>query len=368
MTRIDKLSPIIQLLAVLSLCFTLSVASQAQTPSNGKIKVGVIVSLSGEYAFIGTLIRAGIDQLFTERTSPSNIEFIYEDFGDVDKAKAVTAFKKLVSRDNVQLVVTQSSSEVLALAPIARQAKVPLVVIWDDNEEMKPYRDITFGFGYRTELVADKLIKHANSIGVRDVAFISFNDVWSELFTRQLAKRAKEFGMNIVNDEAVSVEAVDLKAIALKVRKSEAVFLPIFGPPLYSMLRSLHTINYQGKVYVGDGLLEGDAGSLRTIIEGIYFTQVYVDDNAFVERINKNLGTKYTALNAGFAALGYDIAKMLASLEQTHTITTREGMLHALNSYEGSGLTGNVNFKSGKESEKCEPLLTVKSGEVVRVN
>lgn len=368
MIRLGKLSPIIQLLAVWSLCFTLSGASQAQTPSNGKIKVGVIVSLSGEYAFIGTLIRAGIDQLFTERASPSNIEFIYEDFGDVDKAKAVNAFKKLVSTDNVQLVVTQSSSEVLALAPIARQAKVPLIVLWDDNAEMDPYRDIAFGFGYRTELVADKLIYHADSLGVKNIALISFDDVWSELFTRQLKKRAKQFEMNVVNDESVSVKAVDLKTIALKIRKSEAVFLPIFGPPLYSMLSSLHTIGYKGKVYVGDGLLEGDTGSLRSIIEGIYFTQVYVDDDAFVDRINKKLGTKYTALNAGFAALGYDIAKMLETLERTDMISTRSEMLDALNSYEGTGLTGNVNFKSGKESEKCEPLLTIKSGEVIRIN
>lgn len=72
---------------------------------NEVIKVGVIAPLSGQYAVIGEGIR---DAMLLNANDSKDIEFVFED-SQFDPKKAVSAYQKLTSVDNVDVIVNVDS-------------------------------------------------------------------------------------------------------------------------------------------------------------------------------------------------------------------------------------------------------------------
>jgi len=71
--------------------------------NNGKIKVGVILPLSGQYASFGESVKNSME-LSAKDLQNKNVELVFED-DQYDSAKALSAYNKLESVDKVDLIV-----------------------------------------------------------------------------------------------------------------------------------------------------------------------------------------------------------------------------------------------------------------------
>ncbi len=106
---------------------------QKVTDGNAKVKVGVILPLSGEGATIGDGIRNGIALGLTELSpeTRNKIEVVYEDDALLPK-NTVTAFNRLVGIHNIDVVINVSSGTSNAIAPLTEQKKIPFIAIASD--------------------------------------------------------------------------------------------------------------------------------------------------------------------------------------------------------------------------------------------
>jgi len=78
---------------------------------NGKIKVGVIAPMSGQYGALGESIRDAISMSFEK---DSNIQVVFED-DSFDSKKAISAYQKLTSIDKVDTIINVDSPSLDAI-------------------------------------------------------------------------------------------------------------------------------------------------------------------------------------------------------------------------------------------------------------
>ena len=93
------------------------------------VKIGAILPLTGDGAKYGKSAKNGIDLAIEDINKKGGIlgrqvKVIYED-SQADASKAVSAFRKIVNVEHIKFILGPlSSTEVLAVAPIANKEKV----------------------------------------------------------------------------------------------------------------------------------------------------------------------------------------------------------------------------------------------------
>ena len=103
--------------------------AQAQDP----IRIGVIAALTGPFANTGKPFEDGIKtylQQYGDTVAGRKIEIIYRDDGGTNVDQSKRAAMELITRDRVSFLVGFSlTPSALAVAPIATQAKMPMIVM-----------------------------------------------------------------------------------------------------------------------------------------------------------------------------------------------------------------------------------------------
>lgn len=96
------------------------------TPEKPVIKIGYILPLSGNVAFLGEGVKNAV-LLAVEEAQKKNTKYTYEAVFEDDgfvPARTVSAFQKLVDYDKVQVVVTFASAAGSAVNPLAEKNKI----------------------------------------------------------------------------------------------------------------------------------------------------------------------------------------------------------------------------------------------------
>lgn len=97
------------------------------------IKIGVIAALTGPFANTGKPFEDGIKTFLQQngdRVAGKKIEVIYRDDGGTNSEMSKRAAQELIARDKVSFLVGFSlTPSALAVAPIATQAKIPMIVM-----------------------------------------------------------------------------------------------------------------------------------------------------------------------------------------------------------------------------------------------
>ncbi|MCI2809215.1 ABC transporter substrate-binding protein [Eoetvoesiella caeni] len=97
------------------------------------VKVGMIVEMSGPFSEFGRQMQAGVkiyqDQ-FGDSVAGKRVEVVYRDTGGANPDAAKRLAQELVVRDKVQVLAGFGfTPNAMAVAPIATQAKLPMVVM-----------------------------------------------------------------------------------------------------------------------------------------------------------------------------------------------------------------------------------------------
>lgn len=204
---------VISILALGPLCF-------ARADSEGPIRVGVIVPLSGDFAVYGqSVVRAM--QLANSSRQGAKLKFVIEDNKTCESSEAVSAFQKLVTVDGIRAVVTFCTAAAQSVLPLAKARKLPLIQLSEsgpdsDNYMIKmmpestPFVDLlasTLVEKYRTIAIVGN-ITEVNS-GVRGNV---------PLFT----KVYEGLGGKVVLSELFPDSDTDFRTLLLKIRASGA--------------------------------------------------------------------------------------------------------------------------------------------------
>lgn len=181
------------------LLLTLLVVQVNSSYSEPRIKVGVILSLTGITAEYGYALQNGIR--LAEARFPevrNQITFIFED-AEYDTRRAISAFHKLTSIDKVNLVYVWGVSFCNALAPIAEARKVPLIGQCISHNLSKD-RNYVVRFMGDARQYMDQLVAYASSKSWQRVAIvIADNPYLEDMFDALKTSAGSDITVDIID-------------------------------------------------------------------------------------------------------------------------------------------------------------------------
>lgn len=239
-------------LAALALATALTAA-----PALSQVKVGVVTSSTGPTALVGIPQRNTV-ALLPKQIGDLSIEYITLD--DASNSTAtVTQFKKLISEENVDVIIGPSGSpNAMGVIQFVAEAGVPMLAPVGTAAVVLPMTEQkkwVFKTTQNDEIIADALIKHMVQSGVKRLGFIGLNDPFGENWLRVVSEMAKENGIELVAVERFqrgdsSVTGQSLKVIA---SNPDAVLVAAAGGPSVLPHTTLVDQGYKGPIYQTHG-------------------------------------------------------------------------------------------------------------------
>jgi len=190
-------------------------------------KVGAIFAVTGPAAWLGTPERNTAKMIEEEVNKAGGInghplEIIIEDTVG-DPTKAVTATKKLITKDQVLAIVGPSrSGTTMAVIPIVEEAKVPLVSCAAAEAIVVPVKSWVFKTPQKDSDAAMRIYETMRERGISKIAIITGTTGFGDQGRKQLKKLAPELEIEIVADETYGPNDTDMTAQLTKIKASEA--------------------------------------------------------------------------------------------------------------------------------------------------
>lgn len=191
-----------------------------------KIKVGVILPLTGQYSAIGDGVKKSMEMNLDllPIKDKQKIELIFED--DKYTAKdALSAYQKLTSLDGVDIIVSLSSPTVEITKPEVNKSGQIMFILGDElsHDSDRVFQLMPQGSGLFTSL-AQEAAKHYKSI---NVIYASDNNLFktnSDLFKNSAPTNMK---VNLVPIQTNSDIRTEVSKVAKSGMEAYAIFVPL---------------------------------------------------------------------------------------------------------------------------------------------
>ena len=202
-----------------------------------EIKLGVVLSNTGTFAFVGAPVINAIKLAHEEMTASgffgaTKVTLMVED-NRSDKQEALTLINRMATRDNALMVIGPvSTGEAMAAAPMAVELKIPLFTTATAPDVLKAgpwiFKSTETAEQYMTPLgrfVAEKAKP-------KSCVFVFIRD--NEGYVRQkdiLRDVMKEGGVAVAGEESILAADSDFTALATKIVASKADCIYLGTPP-----------------------------------------------------------------------------------------------------------------------------------------
>lgn len=357
------------------ICFILSLlisSSACLAQIKDTLKVGAILPLTGPLASIGEAMRQGINLAALESVN-IKFEIDYEDDLTANRVKAVSAAKKLIDLNKVDVVLNAYASTVSAISPALKQSNTPCIVIWDSNSALTTLGNHVVGFGYSNELAGEDMAEFAFKQRKKEtVAVIAFHDEWSEVIANAFVERFKKIGGEVVLNERVNSDTTDFKSLIarIKARNAGAIYLPLYGAGLSTAIKQARSLNYEGDLLTADSFGDYELKETGRAAEGLYATQIWLDNDDFKKKYEAKFSSGNSAgVNLGYVALAYDTLKLLDALSgkllKSNEKISATTIINSFAGFEFEGILGHTHISSKRMTDRREKVLKVQDGKFI---
>ncbi|HEU0231605.1 MAG TPA: ABC transporter substrate-binding protein [Burkholderiaceae bacterium] len=239
-----------------ALALTLPLAAFAQ------IKVGLTLSSTGPAASLGIPERNTVVLLPTE-VDGQKIEYIVLDDG-TDTTRAVKNMRKLISDDNVDVVVGSSvTPSSLAMVDVAGETKTPMISVAASAKIVDPVtgpRKWVFKTPQNDGLMASALADAMQKQKVKTLGFIGFSDAYGQSWLQEMTKYAAQKGIKITDAEKYGRSDTSVTGQVLKLIAShpDAILIAGAGTPSALPQRELKSRGFKGIIYQTHGAANND--------------------------------------------------------------------------------------------------------------
>ncbi len=321
------------------------------------VHLGAIVPLSGEVSAIGNAVRNGM--LMAKDDLPKAIqEKLVLHFED-DACKpinTVSAFRKLVNIQGVNLVVSLTSGASRPIGPLAETQKIPLLAMASD-ENIVMGRKYPMNFWVTPQMENRIFVPEIVKRGFKKVARIYTTQSGVEAFVREFDKQ-NAGQVEILLDEEYPVEIKDFKPFINKLSAhSEVEAVMIFLMPGQLGLFAKQARASGVKLPFFGGEFFSDANEVK-IANGALNGTWYVDsgepNSDFLERYKKRFpgASNYPAAN------GYDIVKLVGKAMEMG-LSSREELNNFFHTFKD--FTGMLGTYSATDDNRFTLPAAIKS-------
>jgi branched-chain amino acid transport system substrate-binding protein len=241
---------------VLLAVFALLIPAFAQGAT--KVKIGFINSITGPEAPIGENLSNGVTLAIEDlKKQGIDVELIKED--DTGKPeKAMAAFEKLATRDDVAGIVGPYTSKcAAAISKLAEKYKTPLLIPVSSKEDItKQGLKWTFRLSATTEDYATILLSMAQTLGKpKTMAIINENTDFGTSGAKSAKEYAAKHGLTIVAEEAYAPGSPDYRSTlaSIKSKNPNIVFMVSYVADAILLMRQSREIGLSPQAFLGAG-------------------------------------------------------------------------------------------------------------------
>ena len=372
----------LRLPALASLVFSAAVlgATASAARAQDTIKIGEFASLTGKEATYGQTVHKGTLFAIEEVNAAGGVlgkklELVVED--DQSKpGEAATIAKKFVSRDKVVAILGElTSSRTLEAAPVAQNAKIPLISPGATAPEVTARGNFIFRVCFVDSFQGAVMAKFARqSLKLNRVAVLSsVASAQSVALAKIFRQRFTELGGTVPLEQKYSEGDKDFRAQLTAIRAAgvDGVYVPGFYTEAALICKQARDLGLDIPLF---GIDAWESSELLSIagkaVEGAYFSTHYSAESkdprvaAFNTRFQKRWGEGSNAISA----LGYDSAMVLVDAMKRAGTTDAAKLRDALAATKNyHGVTGVISFDAQRNPTKSAVVLQVKDGQFVFV-
>jgi branched-chain amino acid transport system substrate-binding protein len=299
------------------------------------------------------------------------IELTVED-NQTKQGETTTIARKLISQDHVVALVGEvASSKTLEAAPIAQEAKIPLIATAATNPKVTQTGDYVFRVCFTDDFQAVVIARFVlEKLEKKKIAFLT--DVKQD-YSVGLTNIAKDYltknGATIVKEQSYSSGDKDFRAqlTDLKSANPDVIIITGYYSEASLIAKQARQFGIKSTFVGGDGW---DGSSLIPVggkaIEGAYFSNHFSveDSSPAVKDFVAKYKAKYNnAVPDAFAALGYDALKLLADAITRAGGTDSAKLRDAIGSTKDfPGVSGKITLGSDRNARKSAVIITIKDG------
>ncbi len=339
------------------------------------IKVGEVDPLTGGVSQFGIGCHQGFVLAFEQINAAGGvlaqqIELVTED--DQSKpGQSATVVRKLITQDKVVAILGDAtSSATLESAPIAQDAKIPMITPTATNPRITEVGDFIFRVCFLDEFQGRVLARFAKE-KLNAQRIFTLTDVKQDYSVDLLKFFKDEFtklGGTIAGEQSYSTGDTDFRAqlTSIRVAKPDAIYVPGYYQEVALIIKQGRQIGLTMPFIGCDGWANQALLAVGgKAIDGCYFTNHFSpDDQAPIVKdfVNK-YQAKYRSLPDTFAALGYDAASILCDAIKRAGSAGSQDIRDALAKTAGfDGVTGKISLDANRNASKPGLIVTVKDG------
>jgi branched-chain amino acid transport system substrate-binding protein len=362
---------------LVALILSVSLFSACTNPGAGsdKVRVGVFMSLTGSTANFGISSVNGIKMAADEVNAAGGIngkqiELLVQDDRS-DASEAATIVTKFVTQDQVHAVLGEvASSRSIAAAPIAQNAKVPMLTPSSTNPEVTKKGDFIFRSCFIDPVQGAAIAQFAaKSLNAKTAAIMvdrkndystGLEKVINETFTRM--------GGKIVAVQSYQEGDQDFNAqlTSLKGANPEVIFVPGYYNDVGLIAKQARDKGITVPLIGGDGWDSTQLYAIGgTALNGSYFTNHYspYDTDPKVQKFVNDYKARYNSLPDALAATAYDAAKIMFDAIKRAPSLDGPAIRDALAATKDfPGVTGTVTFNENRDAVKPIVMIEIKDG------
>ncbi len=350
-------------------------ACNPQGGGGNKVRIGVFMSTTGSTANFGISSVNGIKMAADEINAAGGIngkqvELLVQDDRS-DASEAATIVTKFVTQDQVNAVIGEvASSRSIAAAPIAQNAKIPMLTPSSTNPEVTKKGDFIFRSCFIDPYQGAAIAQFAaKTLGAKSAAImVDRKNDYSTGLEKVITETFTRFGGKIVATQSYQEGDQDFNAqlTSLKGSNPEVIFVPGYYNDVGLIAKQARDKGITVPLIGGDGWDSEQLYKIGgTALNGSYFTNHYspFDTDPRVVKFVNDYKARYNSTPDALAATAYDAANiMFDAIKRSKSLsgTDIRDALAATNAFPG--VTGTVTFNQQRDAVKPIVMIEIKDG------
>lgn len=359
------------------LLFTFQLSLLFAQPAFSQIKIGAVSCISGQLSTFGVSSIRGARMAVEEINAKGgvlgqSIELVVDD-NDSKAGETARIARKFLSQDHVVAILGDlTSSSTMEAAPLAQEAKVPLLTPTATAIAVTKVGDYVFRSCFTDpftgRIMARFALEHLRAR--RGVILTDVKQDYSIGVSAELSSYYRQKGGQILQEFSFSSGDTDFRAqlSSLKSLQPDVVFVPAYYTEAALILREARQLGVKAAFVGGEGW---DSPSLISVAgksaEGSFYTDHFSPDDPepLVQTFVQDYKTKYGAAPDALAALWYDGARLLVDAIRRAGSVEPAKIRDALATTKNfPGVTGNISLDERRNASKPGVIVTIANGHV----
>jgi branched-chain amino acid transport system substrate-binding protein len=345
-----------------------------------KVKIGVFMSMTGDTANFGISSTNGIKMAADEINKAGGIngKQVELDVQDdrSDPSEAATIVTKFVTQDGVNAILGEvASSRSIAAAPIAQNAKIPMLTPSSTNPEVTKKGDYIFRSCFIDPVQGAAIAQFAaKSLGKKRAGImVDRKNDYSTGLEKFISATFIKLGGEMVVTQSYQAGDQDFNAQLTSIKGSDpdVIFVPGYYGDVALIAKQARDKGITVPFVGGDGW---DAAQLYAIggkaLNGSFFSNHYspYDTDPKVQKFVNDYKARYNSIPDALAATAYDAARIMFDAVKRANSLDGKAIRDALAATKDfPGVTGTVTFNENRDAVKPIVMIEIKDGGIYAV-